>query len=137
ATAANDSLGQRLVPQRADAGAVMQLMRRAPVDLTGQTQLGHLPALLQAASLLITNDSGPMHVAAAVGTPVVALFGPTNPVRTGPYGAGHRVLASRVPCSPCYSRQCRHPVPLECLTNVSPAQVLEAVREQLAVRSAR
>src|SRR5205823_8953974 len=60
--------------------------------------------------------SGPMHLAAAVGTPVIALFGPTDPARTGPYGAGHTVLRSGVPCSPCFSRQCSNAVELECLT---------------------
>ncbi len=122
--------------ERADTEAVKHLMRTAPADLTGQTEPGLLPALLQAASLLITNDSGPMHVAAAVGTPVVALFGPTSPVRTGPYGTRHRVLTSGVPCSPCFDRQCRNRVRLECLTSLSPAMVLDAVRERLAVRLA-
>ena len=123
--------------ERADAQAVKQLMRTMPADLTGQTSTGLLPALLQAASLLITNDSGPMHVAAAVRTPIVALFGPTSPARTGPYGAQHRVLTSGVPCSPCFSRQCRNHMRLECLTSLSPDLVMEAARAQLAVRLAR
>lgn len=119
---------------RADARAAKTLMKTAPVDVTGATDVGLLPALLQSASLLVTNDSGPMHVAAAVGTPVVALFGPTSSVRTGPYGTGHRVLARQLPCSPCFSRQCRNPVERECLTSITPAQVVEAARGQLAVR---
>jgi len=123
--------------EQADTEAVRRLMRTAPADLTGQTKVGLLPALLQAASLLITNDSGPMHVAAAVGTPVVALFGPTSPVRTGPYGRPHLALTSGVACSPCFSRQCRNQVQLECLTGISPARVLEAARTQLAVRLAQ
>ena len=92
--------------------------------------MGLLPALLSRASLLITNDSGPMHVAAAVGTPVVALFGPTSAVRTGPYGVGHHVLTGKVPCSPCFSRTCHNTLPLECLKLVSPEQVLAAARAQ-------
>ncbi len=78
---------------------------------------------------MVTNDSGPMHIAAAVGVPVVALFGPTSEVRTGPYGAGHRVLTSAVPCRPCFSRVCHNSVPLECLQLVQPGQVLDAARQ--------
>lgn len=121
---------------RADAQAVKSLARSASIkDLTGMTQLGLLPALLQSASALLTNDSGPMHVAAAVGTPVVALFGPTSPVRTGPYGKNHQVLTHRLPCSPCFSRHCTNAVERECLTGIEPARVVEAVRNLLAVRA--
>ena len=119
------------------ARAVKERMRTVPIDLTGVTTPGLLPALLGAATLLLTNDSGPMHVAVAVGTPVVALFGPTSAIRTGPYGAGHRVLSSGIPCSPCFSRVCRNAVKLECLLKISPDQVLEAVRGQLALQPAR
>lgn len=121
--------------EQTDTEAVRRLMRTPPADLTGQTNLGLLPALVQAASLLITNDSGPMHVAAAVGTPVVALFGPTSPVRTGPYGRHHLALTSGVACSPCFSRQCRNRVRLECLTSIAPARVVEAARAQLALKA--
>lgn len=115
--------------EHVDAENVKSLMRTGPVDLTGATPIGHLPALLRRAALLITNDSGPMHVAAAVGTPVVALFGPTSPARTGPYGTGHAVLACPVPCSPCFSRVCRNGEPLVCLKGVATEEVLrEAAR---------
>jgi lipopolysaccharide heptosyltransferase I len=121
---------------RADAQAVKALVKASVMaDVTGLTPLGLLPALLQSASLLLTNDSGPMHVAAAVGTPVVALFGPTSPVRTGPYGKQHRVLTHPLPCSPCFSRHCTNAVERECLTGIAPSQVVEAVRSQLAVRA--
>jgi len=122
--------------ERAASQAVKGLMRTVPVDLTGETTPGLLPALLESASVLLTNDSGPMHVAAAVGTPVVAIFGPTSPARTGPYGKGHRVVSTKIPCSPCFSRVCRNAVHLECLTAITPDQVLEAVREQLAMHLA-
>ena len=75
-----------------------------------------------------------MHVAAAVGTPVVALFGPTSPVRTGPYGKGHRVLTHPLPCSPCFSRRCTNAIERECLTGIEPAQVAEAVLGRLAFK---
>jgi lipopolysaccharide heptosyltransferase II len=123
--------------ERHEAQGLKRLMRTEPVDLTGETTLQLLPALLRSASLLLTNDSGPMHIAAAVGTSVVALFGPTSPALTGPYGTEHRALTSPVPCSPCFSRRCRNPVQLECLRNLSPEYVLEAVRGQLALSGAR
>jgi len=116
--------------ERGDVAAVSGMMKTPAIDLAGATTVGLLPALLSKASLLITNDSGPMHIAAAVGTPVVALFGPTSAVRTGPYGVGHRVLTADVACRPCFSRTCRNPVPLECLRTVSPDQVLAAARAQ-------
>lgn len=121
---------------QAAAQAVQSLARAASVhDLTGQIPLRLLPALLQSASVLVTNDSGPMHVAAAVGTPVVALFGPTSPVRTGPYGPSHRVLTHPVPCRPCFSRRCTHAIERACLTGIEPVQVVEAVRARLAVQA--
>ena len=108
------------------AQEVKSLMVTTPIDLTGETPLTVLPALLQSTRLLITNDSGPMHIAAALGTAVVAVFGPTNPDRTGPYGKGHAVLASRIPCSPCNRRSCENVRQLECLFTIDPQQVVEA-----------
>lgn len=105
------------------------------VDLAGAVPLGCLPALLSKAAAMITNDSGPMHIAAAVGVPVVALFGPTSEIRTGPYGAGHRVLTGLVPCRPCFSRVCRHTPELECLRSLTPDEVAEAVRLLLEIRT--
>ena len=120
--------------ERADVVAVRGQMKTEAIDLAGATTVGLLPALLSKASMLITNDSGPMHIAAAVGTPVVALFGPTSEVRTGPYGAGHVVLTEPVPCRPCFSRTCHNSLPLECLRAVSPQQVLTAARAQWSRR---
>lgn len=117
--------------ERPESLAVTALMRTKAIDLTGQTPVGLLPGLLRRASLLVTNDSGPMHIAAAVRTPVVALFGPTDPVKTGPYGKGHVVLSHAVECRPCFRRDCARPVPLECLTAVRPDQVVRAVEQHL------
>lgn len=117
--------------ERPESLAVTALMRTKAIDLTGQTPVGLLPGLLRRASVLVTNDSGPMHIAAAVGTPVVALFGPTDPVRTGPYGMGHVVLSHAVECRPCFRRDCTRAVSLECLTAVRPEQVVRAVEQQL------
>ena len=106
---------------------VVRHMQAQPLNLIGKTTLKELIALLRLARVVVTNDSGPMHLAAAVGTPVVALFGPTDPAKTGPYGGGHVVLRSAVPCSPCFSRRCANPVTLECLTTIRPQQVIESV----------
>jgi heptosyltransferase-1 len=114
--------------EKHEAGQLKAITTSSFVDLTGAVPLGFLPALLSRASVLITNDSGPMHIAAAVGTPVVALFGPTSPIRTGPYGSGHAVLNHKVSCSPCFSRYCENTAYLACLTNITPDQVMSAVR---------
>ncbi len=103
------------------------------IDLCGEIPLKCLPALLSSASAMVTNDSGPMHIASALGVPVVALFGPTSAIRTGPYGDGHDVLTGQVPCSPCFSRVCRHVPELECLHLITPTQVVDAIRPRLTV----
>ncbi len=117
--------------EQPESDAVRSAMRTKAVDLTGQTPVGLLPGFLRRASILVTNDSGPMHIAAAVETPVVALFGPTDAGRTGPYGSRHLVLSNPVACRPCLSRRCDHAIPLECLSGVTPEQVERAVRQQL------
>jgi ADP-heptose:LPS heptosyltransferase len=73
-----------------------------------------------------------MHVAAALGKPLVALFGPTEPRRTGPYGQLDSVMRHRLPCSPCLKPRCRWPKPMECLTAISPEFVTAAVERKLA-----
>jgi ADP-heptose:LPS heptosyltransferase len=100
--------------------------------LSGEIPLRCLPVLLSKASAMITNDSGPMHIAAALGVPTIAMFGPTSARRTGPYGAGHHVLAGQVSCSPCFSRVCRHDPALECLHLIKPTQVVDVMRPLLA-----
>ncbi|MBS0171406.1 MAG: lipopolysaccharide heptosyltransferase II [Nitrospira sp.] len=121
--------------ERPESLAVTERMHTKAVDLTGQTPVRWLPGLLRRASLLLTNDSGPMHIAAAVETPVVALFGPTDPVKTGPYGQRHVVLSYAVECRPCMRRDCTRAVALECLTAVQPEQVVQAVVRQLGLES--
>ncbi|MGH7833603.1 MAG: glycosyltransferase family 9 protein [Candidatus Binatia bacterium] len=80
--------------------------RARSIDLMGRTTLPQLVALTRRATVLVTNDSGPMHLAAALGIPVVALFGPTDPRRVGPYGGGHTVLRKDVDCSRCSRHRC-------------------------------
>jgi len=102
----------------------------AAVDASGLWSLAELAFLQSQADVVVTPDSGPMHLAAAVGTPVVALFGPTDPDRTGPYGtAGHRVLVKPVACRPCFKRTC---ATCECLTALTPEEVCGAVRDVLS-----
>lgn len=87
------------------AGAGEALIQK-DASAFGMTSLKTLAAVLKRARVLVTNDSGPMHIAAAVGTPAVAVFGPTDPKRTGPYGGIHRVVMAGVPCAPCFRKIC-------------------------------
>ncbi len=82
------------------------LMARRPVDATGMLSLGGTAALLRRCRAFVSNDSGLMHIGAAVGVRTVGIFGSTNPRWTGPLGAGHEALWGRVPCAPCYRRTC-------------------------------
>ncbi len=95
------------------------------IDLTGKTTLKELAGIIRNARFMVTNDSGPMHMAAAFGVPVFAIFGPTSPERTGPYGAGHTIIRSDEPCAPCFKRRCSD---LRCMERVSPSDVLESIR---------
>lgn len=101
-------------------------------NLAGKTSLLELADLYRQCAVLITNDSGPMHLAAAVGTPVVAIFGPTEPALTGPYGDRHVVLRAGIPCSPCLKDRCFHTPGMECMDKVTVEQVLAAVKPFLA-----
>jgi lipopolysaccharide heptosyltransferase II len=100
-------------------------------DLTGRTTLRQMVALLSRSRLLIGCDTGPMHVAAALGTPVVALFGPADPRRTGPFGGGHVVVRVPPPCSPCNRRTCNQPRHA-CMEDITVAMVADAARRTLA-----
>lgn len=100
-------------------------------NLCGKTSLPQLGGLLGAMDLAVTVDTGPMHIAAAAGTPVLAVFGATDPSRTGPYGPHHRVLMADGPdCSPCFSRSC-HRHDLACLQGISPDHVAETALQML------
>jgi heptosyltransferase-1 len=114
-----------------DSRAIIERMTTVPADLTGKTSLRLLVALLQSAAVVISGDSGPMHLAAAVGTPVVALFGPSSAAYSGPRGPSHRILESKIPCSPCFSVVCRNTIQLECLHRITPQAVIDAVRDIL------
>ena len=101
----------------------------AAANLAGRTNLRQLVALLERAALVVANDSGPMHIAAALNRPLVTPFGPTNPVRTGPYRRADSVVRVDIPCSPCYSRRCSH---VSCLRWVETEPVLELAEQQMS-----
>jgi heptosyltransferase-2 len=101
-------------------------------DLSGKTSLRELMSLLKLCRVLLTNDTGPMHVAAALGTPVVVPFGSTSPELTGPGLPGdphHCLLKSDAPCSPCFLREC--PIDFRCMNGISVERVVKAVVDSL------
>jgi lipopolysaccharide heptosyltransferase II len=101
------------------------------LNLCGETSLPEMIEWLRLCELMVTNDTGPMHVAAALGKPLVALFGPTEPRRTGPYGHLENALRLDLPCSPCLKSHCTYEKPDECLKAISPATVFEFARKKL------
>ena len=111
------------------SSAIAAGMRRPPIELTGKTAIADLPALLSQCQLFIGNDSGAMHVAAAVGLPVVALFGPTDPNATAPVTPRCSVIQEKPYCSPCFLRRC--PTDHRCMTRISPDAVEAAARSWL------
>jgi len=99
------------------------------LNLCGQTTLPEMIEWIRRCDLMVTNDTGPMHAAAALGKPLVALFGPTEPRRTGPYGHLDSVIRlAELPCSPCLKSRCHYEKPDECLRALSPAAVLARIR---------
>ncbi len=115
--------------EREIARKILKYLGSEGIDLTGQTTLLQLAALLEKCSLLVTNDTGTMHVASAVGTPVVAIFGPTDPNATGPYGEGHVVVKKEISCSPCFKRIC--PTDHRCMEGITVEEVEEVVSKKL------
>jgi lipopolysaccharide heptosyltransferase II len=113
------------------AEAIAGAMEHTPTIVAGQTTLRQLMALLAQCRLIVTNDSGPMHLAAALGVPLVAIFGSTDERATGPLGPEVRVVKQPVACSPCGLREC--PIDFRCMTGVSVESVhraaLEVVKE--------
>ncbi len=99
------------------------------VSLAGKTGLRELAAIIKGAKFLVCPDTGPMHIAAALDVPVFAIFGPTSPVRTGPYGKNRTIIGSDMRCAPCFKRKpCRD---WKCMSEISPDRVLAAIRNGL------
>ncbi|HEY8965156.1 MAG TPA: glycosyltransferase family 9 protein, partial [Candidatus Methylacidiphilales bacterium] len=117
---------------KGDAEAAKSFLAALPgsVDRAGATPLSDFLAAVARARLVLTNDSGAMHLAAALGTPAVALFGSTEPRLTGPVSDSVRVLRAHVPCSPCFLREC--PLDFACMTRIEVPSVLDACEAALA-----
>ncbi|MBI2901446.1 MAG: lipopolysaccharide heptosyltransferase II [Planctomycetes bacterium] len=117
-------------PAEAALGARIAAEIPGAIDLSGRTSVSQLAAALARCRLFVTNDTGPMHVADALGVPVVAIFGPTDPVTTPPFGRGHAIIRKELECSPCLKRTC----PLghhRCMKSIATDEVWEACRERL------
>lgn len=124
-----DRFGLRSIVAGSAADGALAARIPGTTNLCGKTTLRQLVALLERADLVIANDSGPMHVASALGRPLVVLHGPTSAVRTGPYGRLDSVVRLDIPCSPCFSRRCSHQ---SCLQRLEINPVLETAERQLA-----
>jgi heptosyltransferase-2 len=101
----------------------------APLNLVGRTDLPTLAGVLAKCHSLVTNDSGAMHFAAALGLPVIAMFGPTREKETHPVGGNHAVLTHDVWCRPCMLKEC--PLTHRCMTGISVRDVLAATRARV------
>jgi len=133
ATRIREELGREVVftgslSDRPVIGRIMDMMPGPCLNLAGVISLKELACLYARCRLLVTTDTGPMHIAAAMKCPVVALFGPTAPWRTGPYGKGHQIIRSGADCSPCFKKRCGH---MACMKGIGVEQVFAAVKRAL------
>jgi heptosyltransferase-2 len=113
--------------ERSIAERIRERMHQPAAVLNGKTSLETLIGILSQASLVVTNDSGPMHLAAALGVPTVAIFGPTDESVTSPCGPRTRIVREHVDCSPCMLRDC--PIDHRCMTRVSAETVARAAND--------
>lgn len=110
---------------------IKKKMVSRPIFVTGNTSVRELASLIERCSVFVSNDTGPMHMAAALKVPVVALFGSTDMNITGPIGEKHRVIWKKVECSPCFLREC--PKDFRCMNLITVDEVVDAVTERLVV----
>ncbi len=116
------------------AAQVINYLAKVPaLNLTGRTSLRDLIGIFGKCAVAFGPDSGPMHLAAAVGCPVVSLWGSTSPERSAPWGFADLAIHSEIPCHPCYRHEC--PIGRECMRRILPATVASAVRRALSVRA--
>jgi lipopolysaccharide heptosyltransferase II len=121
-------------PREKEVGQAVSSRLHVPfLDLTGQTTLLQLAALLESADVMVSNDSGPMHLAAALGAPVLAPFTCTSTLRAGPYGVGHAAVATRVTCAASYRRACSSMV---CMSELTPDRLWPSLLALLEKRRA-
>jgi 3-deoxy-D-manno-octulosonic-acid transferase/heptosyltransferase-1 len=112
---------------------ILSTMKTNALNLAGKTTLKQLSYLYERCSVVISTDTGPMHIAASVNSPVVvALFGPTSPLRTGPYGDKHRIIRAGVACSPCFKKKCNDK---SCMKKITVDQVFETVMRVLSTQN--
>jgi heptosyltransferase-2 len=124
-----------LVGSNAEAGVSLEVsrqMRNRPLTLTGQTDLAELVATLSLVDLLVTNDTGPAHIASALGRPTLVIFGPTNPLTTRPFSPFGEIVREPPDCAPCMLRDC--PIDHRCMTAITPTDVFERARTLLTVK---
>jgi heptosyltransferase-2 len=133
-----DELGAQvlLIGSSAEAEVSLEVsrqMRNQPLMLTGQTDLTELVATLSLVNLLVTNDTGPAHIASALGRSTLVIFGPTNPLTTRPFSPFGAIVREPPDCAPCMLRDC--PIDHRCMTAITPAAVFERARELLSDKS--
>jgi heptosyltransferase-2 len=130
----DDLNAQILLIGSADESKVSQevsgAMHNKPVTLTGETDLAQLIAILSRVNLLVTNDTGPAHIASALGRPTLVIFGPTNPLTTRPFSPYGEIVREPPDCAPCMLRDC--PIDHRCMTAITPNDVFERARSVLA-----
>ncbi|MEW6109368.1 MAG: lipopolysaccharide heptosyltransferase I [Nitrospirota bacterium] len=122
-----------VIGSKADAGLAEKVMEASAgkaVSMAGNTNIRELMEIMRDARLVISNDSGPMHIAAGFNIPVVAIFGPTSPLRTGPYGDGHIIIKSDAECSPCFKKRCRD---MKCMKEITVDYVHERIRDSVFI----
>jgi 3-deoxy-D-manno-octulosonic-acid transferase/heptosyltransferase-1 len=129
-----DTLDARIVltgseNDRSLIDAISNKMQGAVCNTAGRMSLKDLAYLLSLVDLMVTTDTGPMHIASAMETPTIALFGPTAPWRTGPYGNNHTIIKSNLECSPCFKKRCDT---TKCMEEITVDRVLSAVSEKLS-----
>jgi len=112
------------------ADEVVEASKGKAISIAGKTDLKAMMEVIKGARFMVTNDTGPMHIAVALGIRVFAIFGPADPARTGPYGKGHSVIREDVPCAPCFRRTCAD---MRCMNDLSAGKVYEIIREKIAI----
>lgn len=122
-----------VVGSRGDAGIAERVVAESAgkaVSVAGKTDLRELIELMRSARFVVSNDSGPMHIAAGFKVPVVAIFGPTSPLRTGPYGNGHIAITSGMLCSPCFKKNCKD---LKCMSSITVNAVYRKIQDSVSL----
>jgi lipopolysaccharide heptosyltransferase II len=128
-----------LIGSRRERAVCAEVAELAPgaVNFAGETSLSELAALIRRSTICVTNDSGPMHLAVALGRPVASVFGPTDAIWIGPYRRKNAVLQANLPCSPCYLRQLsRCPHGHACMHDVSARAAIERMEAMVGGRAA-